>query len=56
MGFVSSKRLTQLLITERDAVRVFEVLRDKANEEKGLTPEEVFFLCSIFLDQEREVK
>lgn len=63
MGLVSNKRLTELLGTERDAVRVFDILREKAEMGKGLTADEVYFLCSIFLGKkenavrkEREVR
>lgn len=57
MGFVKSKRYIELLSAERDAIRVFDILREKQKKGKGLTAEEVQFLCNIFLEKdEKEVR
>ena len=51
MGFVKSKRYIELLTTEKDAVRVFDILREKQKKGDGLSADEVYFLCSIFLEK-----
>jgi tetraacyldisaccharide-1-P 4'-kinase len=54
MGIVSSKRYIELLTTEKDAIRVFDILREKNKKGSGLTAEEVSFLCNIFLEKEEK--
>lgn len=51
MRVISNKRFTELLIVENDAFRVFDILREKAEKGKGLTADEVRFLCDIFLEK-----
>ena len=52
MVLTTSKKYVDLLMIEHDATKVFDVLKERAEKRRGLTADEVVFLCNLFTKKE----